>query len=463
MENVCFEAVLVEPMLNSLGSPENLPLMVYFAGLTAKGSKAMKEINPKKLAKITPGPFVLVTPHQFDGHWWTISPRWGDGDFQPDIATRLVSWIKYLANFPGIDCNKVSLLGFSAGAYAATELLACRREVSFDCVVLGGVHGHGQPDLEGKSRIANQSDIREKWKNYMRRLKSHGGARGGIYVVHHREDQYSSWSQAMCICETLSKRQADLGYNEVDIVEAHLDKSGKKTKGSHNYMESTFFRAELFEKLLDNGRTRYSPHENMRGRRYDAELEESMNRTMQRALGNPRSGYEWGGYKQGAAIDADIRPYKTRRVQTPRLRLDTPSLGSEATSGDETIGLSVVSIRARIGWYVDAVELCLQGGCIRTYGGKGGHPTPPAKINPGEFIIAVEQHNTQVGYLGSRLIFELDSGRKIEISGNAGNKRKKVSERHEAPAEHFIHELAFRDGKLVGVMTAPINSRNVVL
>jgi poly(3-hydroxybutyrate) depolymerase len=144
MENVCFEAVLVEPMLNSLGSPENLPLMVYFAGLTAKGSKAMKEINPKKLAKITPGPFVLVTPHQFDGHWWTISPRWGDGDFQPDIATRLVSWIKYLANFPGIDCNKVSLLGFSAGAYAATELLACRREVRFDCVVLGGVHGHGQ-------------------------------------------------------------------------------------------------------------------------------------------------------------------------------------------------------------------------------------------------------------------------------------------------------------------------------
>ena len=61
------------------------------------------------------------------------------------------------------------------------------------------------------------------------------------------------------------------------------------------------------------------------------------------------------------------------------------------------------------------------------------------------------------------MIFELDSGRKIEISGNAGNKRKKVSERHEAPAEHFIHELAFRDGKLVGVMTAPINSRNVVL
>ena len=82
--------------------------------------------------------------------WWFISDAQSwvylDGEFDEAEVRRIASWINGLSDTPGINKLMVSLIGFSAGAYAATEILASGK-VDIYSFIVGAVHGHGAPEL----------------------------------------------------------------------------------------------------------------------------------------------------------------------------------------------------------------------------------------------------------------------------------------------------------------------------
>lgn len=156
---VHFQAMLVEPWDGHAASPRHLPaprdgvrlpLVVYFAGLGSFGG--IGDMKVAQLRGLIHAPFVLVAPvKQRQMSWWVLSRDgdwgWVDGDFMPARVRVLSAWIRHLASAPGINAEWLSLLGYSAGAYTATEIFA-HNALQVRSLVLGGVHGHGQPDLE---------------------------------------------------------------------------------------------------------------------------------------------------------------------------------------------------------------------------------------------------------------------------------------------------------------------------
>ena len=168
---------------------EEVPLVLWFAGLGAKGGSGLDQVQD--LGNYATRPFVLASARRPHGQWRAISDdgAWGwiDGDIMPGEVERLGAWAQHLARQPGIDQLRDGVLGFPAGAYCVTELLA-RPEVPFFRVAIGGVHGHGQPDMEGvEGKRKNRAEaIVQKW---CARLNGRCGARGGIYVCYNREDK----------------------------------------------------------------------------------------------------------------------------------------------------------------------------------------------------------------------------------------------------------------------------------
>lgn len=218
----------------------------------------MGEIEPQALSQLATKAFVLVTPLRPLGYWWTIEgdSDWSyvDGLFQHEKAEELAEWLQELAQDPAIDSERVSLLGFSAGAYAITELLATCLFRPF-VAVLGGVHGHGQPDMKnivGK-RKAKEEEILEKWDAYIERVRHHGGATGGILGAHNQGDAHSSHEYAQHIYNALIEGQEEHQLEaRVKCELVPLDCESKKKGGrcSHNYIKNTFHRKELVDYLL---------------------------------------------------------------------------------------------------------------------------------------------------------------------------------------------------------------------
>ena len=64
------------------------------------------------------------------------------GDLVPEKVELLAELIEDIGGTHPVLC-----IGFSAGAYCLTELLALGRP-QFGAVAFGGLHGHGQPDLD---------------------------------------------------------------------------------------------------------------------------------------------------------------------------------------------------------------------------------------------------------------------------------------------------------------------------
>ena len=196
-------------------SSQDLPLVVWFAGLGDTGGFAC--LTPALLAPHTSAPFVMAAPRRDNRKWWFISDagEWGwlDGSFDRIETETVADWINHMANLPGIDRNRISIIGFSAGAYAATEILACSR-VRLHCLFVGGVHGHGQPDLEGvqgKKRLKGGEAIMAKWNAYLSRLKSHGGVAHEIGFFHSRTDTLCPIRYAEEIAAAVQDRQVELG------------------------------------------------------------------------------------------------------------------------------------------------------------------------------------------------------------------------------------------------------------
>ena len=246
--------------LSNIEPGTRLPLVVWFGGIHDELEKGIDGCNHEELGKCASSPFVLLAPYPPEGYMWFIKKgqipfwTWVDGEYDPtsvlNMAQLIVRVVREHEEY--IDSALISLVGFSAGAYAVTELLAFSdRQFHIHRVVLAGVHGHGQPDDRGISqkRRNNMDNIRNKWTKYEKRIASHRGAEGGIAYLHNDTDETCPLKFAKDIRKVLEERQADLGlplsWQTNDKIP--LD----RPKGcNHGYMKNAIFTDTTIAPLL---------------------------------------------------------------------------------------------------------------------------------------------------------------------------------------------------------------------
>jgi len=232
-----------------------LPIAFYFAGLGEPAEHVIME-RYQDWASVAPEPFILVAASRQPGRWWFIDDDtcwgWISGEFRPEVVELVSTWMESLIGRDGVDCSRVGLFGFSAGAYAATELLAKGR-LQLSGFAIGGTHGHGQSDLEGVPPKRAEGVV-EKFQAFQGRLGEHQGALW-MEATHARSDQQCACKDALRIFEVLSARQAELQLPEVQVrimgPEEHDTPPGSRTnKTHHDYMKATFMRSEFFVALF---------------------------------------------------------------------------------------------------------------------------------------------------------------------------------------------------------------------
>mmetsp|Transcript_18380 Transcript_18380/g.55919 ORF Transcript_18380/g.55919 Transcript_18380/m.55919 type:complete len:531 (-) Transcript_18380:216-1808(-) len=249
---VQFQTAIIMPAGVRQSACQRLPLLFYFAGLGSFGG--LGDFKIADLSEIAPVPFIVVAPLRPKGTWWTLSDdrEWGflDGSFLPGAVDKYVEWMRHMSREPEVDPSRLVAFGFSAGAYAVTELLA-HASSPLSTVLLGGVHGHGQPDLEGVvgKRAKWGDQILAKWQAYVGRLRMHAGACKGIIGVHDRGDQICPWRYAEVIYNLLNARQQQLRFRPVELKEVN-GKPMKKNKSLHNYYNEALHDPEILRHLF---------------------------------------------------------------------------------------------------------------------------------------------------------------------------------------------------------------------
>ena len=258
-KSVEFAAVLITPA-DAADSEltEKLPIAFYYCGLGEKVNVILEQRVPLWQSE-TQMPFVLVVPARPAGKWWFIGDdsHWGwiSGDFEEEAVDLFGSWMVDIVLHHRIDSDRVGLLGFSAGAYAVTELLARRHlfGLKLSGVGLGGVHGHAQTDLS-EVPLKHQHQAIKRFRRYLERLGRHHGA-PWIEATHSKTDMMSPWKEAHMILKRLSQRQCECGFPEVSIrlidEYSHDSRPGSnKNKQHHHYFKAAFVRSEFLTALL---------------------------------------------------------------------------------------------------------------------------------------------------------------------------------------------------------------------
>lgn len=252
---VQFRACLVLPTgTASTPGTTSYPLAVYFPGMTENAGEVMRMKGD--WGRLTKEPFVLVAPVKPNKLWWFIDDDSDWGWVKGDVRTALVrvycEWLAALAELSHVNADRIGLFGWSAGAYAVTEIIGhgC---IPLTGVGLGGVHGHGQRDVEGLADIRKAGTI-EKFHAYLERLGNHGGV-PWIEATHAPEDKESRWVDAQDIFQVLNERQAALGLPPVSVREVEPEQqdvkpNSKRNRQHHNYFQASFFREEFFIALL---------------------------------------------------------------------------------------------------------------------------------------------------------------------------------------------------------------------
>ena len=92
------------------------------------------------------------------------------------------------------------------------------------------------------------------------------------------------------------------------------------------------------------------------------------------------------------------------------------------------------------------------------HGGEhGGSFRECIELRPNEHFAKVEQQWKANSYLGRRLEFWTDFGRRTAIEGEIGRGKGKQYHEYFAPAGESIHGLVFSDGnRLIGIEAIPI-------
>ena len=226
-----------------------LPLLIYFDGVSSEGglNYAVQKWLNNVSGKIQ-DTFLIATPSRPDNHWWFLqAPQgsfqdgWTKGEFKPELVQNFLRWIATLSQQVWVDQNYVSLLGYSAGAYAVLELLAMNESIdlNFRGVIIGGVHGHGLPG-------------QPNWLNFENRLGKLTKAPTKVFhIVHNTKDRQSVWHAASKIVDKLQEM----------CVRVHLDMFDSDYM-DHSYFFQTFTPQKLLcllgENYLDRVVQRYS-------------------------------------------------------------------------------------------------------------------------------------------------------------------------------------------------------------
>ena len=233
------------------------PIAFYFPGLGNTPATVMA----MDWSSSAPEPFFLVVPKRPAGKWWFIDGEngwdWASGAFLPDVANLFKRWLSAMVKKPRIDVSRVAIFGFSAGAYAVTELLACGDSdgVVFRGVGLGGLHGHGQDNTAGFPAWLAKNGIGVKhFESFLERLRGHSGS-PVIESISGVNDRQSPLEYADKICDIIDARQQDLGWPKTKrrkLLDAEQDSLGgsKSNKSAHNYLKAAFFNTAFFEAIL---------------------------------------------------------------------------------------------------------------------------------------------------------------------------------------------------------------------
>jgi len=259
---VTYLVKLISPTLwplADLGAAPTLawPIAFYFPGLGHTPASVMA----MDWSSCAPEPFFLVVPKRPAGKWWFIDGEngwdWASGAFLPDVANLFKRWLSAMVKKPRIDVSRVAIFGFSAGAYAVTELLACGDSdgVVFRGVGLGGLHGHGQDNTAGFPAWLAKNGIGVKhFESFLERLRGHSGS-PVIESISGVNDRQSPLEYADKICDIIDARQQDLGWPKTKrrkLLDAEQDSLGgsKSNKSAHNYLKAAFFNTAFFEAIL---------------------------------------------------------------------------------------------------------------------------------------------------------------------------------------------------------------------
>lgn len=231
------------------------PVVLYLAGLgdasCAKGSELRKRVAIMHSWNL--GPFLFVAPMRTPGRWWVVDGEETNygwlGDFVPSELLLIADLVKRLAG-----PRPILALGFSAGAYCLTELLALGR-LQIKAAAFGGLHAHGQSDLEGIPK-KRQYGVLEKFEEYLQRLRQHPGVPGGIFAVHGKDDGWSPMRYAMPALEELGARNQALGFPRVRLA---VLPEGSGGHSGHDYEGAAIWRQWLLRQLLKHGRVAAKP------------------------------------------------------------------------------------------------------------------------------------------------------------------------------------------------------------
>eukprot|EP00971_Amphidinium_carterae_P195368 3876901-Amphidinium_carterae.1 len=159
-----------------------------------------------------------------------------------------------VSSHPQVHPRLVFLSGFSAGAYAITELLAVGIPFPVASIVFGGVHGHGNA-TDVCNSLALSNVVRErtpefdgKWRAYLSRLSlpSDDDIRS-IVVVHNKRDLMSPWIAAEPIIHAIDQSRA---WHDSELVRqvVFTQEKSNKNKNAHQYWRRVH--EELFEEIL---------------------------------------------------------------------------------------------------------------------------------------------------------------------------------------------------------------------
>lgn len=255
LSGVRFQAALVEPRNAAVLPEDSLPLLYYFSGLGSNGG--LTDVNLAALARRAQKPFVIAAPYRRPGTWWVLDDGrepWGfcDGKLLEVELQSLTQWMRSLARQPGIDPSFLSAFGFSAGAYALTELICVRHGPlpQLSGLATAGLHGHGQPDLDGidgAKRLKYGADIVTKWDQYINRVHMHDDSPEMMLNVHNLEDALCPWQYTQLIIDALDVRRHQLGRSPVRREFVHVART-RKQKTGHNYEEMAF--NEVVDRLV---------------------------------------------------------------------------------------------------------------------------------------------------------------------------------------------------------------------
>ena len=226
-----------------------LPMIVFFGGMNSPGglrADVLKWLGTAEIQNL--GTFVFVAPFRPEGHWWFLDKEhyfgWVDGAFKAELVDAFLCWLCCLSDDVTIDRTRVSLLGFSAGAYAVVELLARNDSVSIQGAIIGGVHGHAQPDLLGVEGLRSEAVLLVKWHAFVSRLEACRWLPSFVFVVHNKQDKMCPWTHAEVIHKLLVDSPSS-GRVTLELLDGPF---------GHSYFHQTFTSRRL-QRLLSCNKT----------------------------------------------------------------------------------------------------------------------------------------------------------------------------------------------------------------